>query len=337
MTKIVLFSDIHIHNYKAHSSDGSRLKICTDILKQIYEGAEERSVDTLVFGGDLFDTHGLIASPVVNAVISSYIDLSFRYGSKKTFAISGNHDYAKKNFYGKKTETSLTHLADIFHNFFRIIDNYYAELPGGDKVIGIPYYEYAEDYSKALDDAVALAKKLSGRKILVIHQTPDMGAGSVIPHDTSPHDDRYNVFQDVFCGHIHKRQYLTNKFTIIGNPLHRDLGDAGDEKGYIVYDFETGEKEFVSLKGKYPEFRKVRLSLGEDLPDDGYNYYEPVYIDTLIKEGVGVSKETFDHTLSPEGLLRSYVDHIKTTQGWKDDTMLDIGLECILKSSVTNE
>jgi DNA repair exonuclease SbcCD nuclease subunit len=69
-------------------------------------------------------------------------------------------------------------------------------------------------------------------------------------------------FDQVFLGHFHKHQKVSDNVRYVGSPLHHDLNDAGDQKGFYHYDLTENKLKFV--KTKYPSFVKVEIESSED-------------------------------------------------------------------------
>jgi DNA repair exonuclease SbcCD nuclease subunit len=336
MSSYLIFSDLHAHNYKSYARNGkSRLDVTLGILDHLWEYCDNNVIERIIFPGDLYHLQQLLPTEVVNAMVGKFIELADKYPNIKCLAISGNHDYATKNLLNKPAVTALTHIAAVAPNNFILLDNTYI-VWDKDVIFGVPYYEFPEHYNIALAAINELAKSVKGsfNKILMIHQTPNGLPNTFIPSDTDVNDPLYDEFQDVFCGHIHDRQEITDKFTLVGTPNQNTVDDAGKEKGFYVYDSVTRVKEFVSLKGLYPEFIIVQLRMGETLPVDADNYVIPrlVYEPTKVGEGEA-DPEQFRTDLAPENLLRNYWDTV--CKG--DEYLLELGLECINTKIIADE
>ena len=120
------------------------------------------------------------------------------------------------------------------------------------------------------------------RRLLFTHSTPK---GSSTPGgftfksgvDFSNYE---KLFDYMFCGDIHKRQYIGN-LIVGGSPMHHNFGDRGQDRGFHIYDSETNEVDFINLESHYPKFIMLEDS---SVPDDDYNYYRLV-IDSSKKLG----------------------------------------------------
>lgn len=322
---VLSFSDLHIHNYQQFDKQGSRLANCLDVLRLVFKFAHKNGIEFILFSGDLYDNQKALPTEVVNMVVETFAKMFATYTGVKFIAISGNHDHASKNLLKKPAITALSHLDLMFDNFI-LIDNEVYPLDDNEElcVVGVPYYEYAEDYHQALADTLAETTDYS-QKILLCHQTPSGLNNPNIPFDTDVHNELYEGFDLVLNGHIHAFQEITPKFINVGSPLHRDLGDLGVDKGFLVIDTEAlGEAKFykfISTKGKYPEFELIKLKEGEELKRDDFNYL------ILIREvkqsmTLDVNVEEFGGGLTDENLLRNYWKKVS-----KDESLLFTGLK----------
>ena len=82
------------------------------------------------------------------------------------------------------------------------------------------------------------------------------------------------------------------------------------------------------MKGKYPEYIRVRLKIGEPTPDDGFNYYVPAYFtDNAVNNNpeAGVDTRSFEVDLTPEKLIENYCKEVAPG----NDELFKIGLECL--------
>ena len=75
MAKILLFSDLHIHNYQQYNDDGRRLSNCLDVLDLVYENATLNGCAAIVFAGDLFDQRKQIATTTLVATLQRFESL----------------------------------------------------------------------------------------------------------------------------------------------------------------------------------------------------------------------------------------------------------------------
>ena len=323
MSKITVFSDLHIHNYKKYDIKGSRLNNTLDVLRQIFKHNKTYGIKWILFPGDFYDQQKAIPTVVINKTIETLQELFDEHPDQKIIAISGNHDHATKNLIHKKSETVLSHLAEIFPRQFLLIDDSVHKIKElGVNVFGIPYYEYKEHFIEqlVLANCERDENNYTGINILMIHQSPEH-ANPFIPSDIKAIDPLFKGFDLVLCGHIHSYEKLTDNFYIVGSPLHRDLGDEGKKKGFLVWDTDLMNlgPEFFHLN-QYPVFKRSKNPDPED-PD----YVVPIIeIDTSEdEEEFDSEKFTVDNTR--KDILYNYWEDVDG----KDKQLLELGQKFI--------
>lgn len=226
-------------------------EVAEKVLRHIYtELVPKLDAEAILFVGDLFHDKPNIPNKVVNRVIELFLDLD--NFDIPFYAITGNHDQAGKSAFNREPATSSLEAVSAACNTFHIIDNSYVDFLGDIRVHGIPYYSDKSSVAEALD---AVQLKKDGFNILMLHQTIAGIEDSFIPHEVVPH--QLEQFDIVLCGHIHKRQYITDKVFNVGTPYQISLEEADQEKGIhffeISLDFNTFK--FVSLSNIYPTYQ----------------------------------------------------------------------------------
>lgn len=330
--KAVAFTDLHIHNYKQFSKNygEDRLDACLHILDVVYAYADKIGTNLVLFSGDLFDSQRLLPTIGVNKTIERFQRLSETYPDVRFVAISGNHDHASKNLLDRPAVSALEHLNKAIPNFL-LVDNSYT-IVGGNLIVGIPYYENTDDFSKALDASVNLveAHGVSGSTVLLTHQTPDgTSLDKLIEPDFSMRDKRLDVFDFVLNGHIHgKTEHIKNRVTL-GTPLHRDLDDVKKVKGGWELDLENKVMEFVSFQGEYPEIVIYEGHI-EDMTEEMAKHLEGCWVVPrppieVMEKDIEVSLDEFSPDMEHGELLRNFW---KREDG-KDKGLLETGLSLL--------
>jgi len=279
--ELLIFSDLHIHNYKAFNENGDRLDNCLRVLMEMFETAAAQGISHILFVGDLYDQQQAIPPIVINNTIEVFKALFDEYPEILFIAITGNHDQSTKNLKDAPAVSSIQHLDTIFENF-KVIDNSYMVLEDLITVYGIPYYSHQEHFQQAIPgpgmhDA-----------ILLIHQTP-RHSNEMIPYECTA--EQFSEFDYVFCGHIHKYERLADNFEIVGSPLHRDLGDEGQDKGYLIYNTDTKTTQRVLLD--YPKFERPVVEFTEQ--------------DTEVDR---LTEDSFARASHKEDLIKEYAETI---------------------------
>jgi len=95
---------------------------------------------------------------------------------------------------------------------------------------------------------------------------------------------------DVYTGHFHKFQkkdYKTGSITYVGSPIQHDFNDVGNDNGFHILDFNTGECEFIKNDDSYPKFIQLKLSKIKDIDISLVkNNYVKLIIDKDITENL---------------------------------------------------
>ena len=318
--KFIVFSDLHIHNYKAHNIGSSRLDYALDVLNLIGDLSEEHDAVGVIFCGDFFDAQAVPAEVLqkTRPAIANLMDRVLNF-----YTITGNHEMPRKAKWGREIISAQAVFNQEFPEY-KLVDNAFVHVSYGIHIAGLPYYDDIEDFHEAmgkLDVMVSTdraAHESMGeyfKAILMLHQTPDYGA----PFNVDFHQDDYKLFDQydaIFCGHIHRPMKLNDKFYLIGNPLHRDLGDEGNEKGVWIYDSQYNSMEFISTRGRYPEFKRVHKV---DVTNT-FDYQIPI----IAISDTETEDAQFTSDMKPEYLLGNYADELDLTA-----YDLKIGLECL--------
>lgn len=331
----VAFTDLHTHNYTSNrytsQNTDSRLENCLLVIDDVYALCKKRHSKIIFFSGDIVDQQQAVPTVTGIALVARLKTRIEENPEIIWYVITGNHDQGSKNVWGSKCTTSyMEYLSILFPDNIKLVDNTFALCSEEEYcyVHGIPYYQHPEHYRKALEERAADVKGIKHSAsdsvhILMIHQTPSGLPNPNIPIDTDIHDPLYECFDLIMCGHIHQKAELSQKFFLLGSPLHRDLGDEGDEKGIYLLDCaEPAETiTFVSRKGKYPEFKRVKGVISA--ADAGNFVVQEVEITINVKEAHNI--ENFKSSLTETELLTNYW---KEVDG-KDEELLKTGLEFI--------
>jgi DNA repair exonuclease SbcCD nuclease subunit len=322
--RLTVFSDLHVHNYKNFDSNGSRLDNCLNVLDDVFKFSEKNKIKYILFCGDIVDQQQAVPTVAGNALVLRLSELFSQYENIVMLAISGNHDQASKSLFKNEGESYLKLLSFVFPERFILVDNKSVVLDDNDgaiNILGLPYYSHPEHYTLALKE-ITEQVKTGMKSVLLIHQTPTGLGNPNIPTDTDVNDPIYDAYNLILCGHIHQPQDILNKFVVVGSPLHRDLGDEGDEKGFWVFDTvdPADTLTFISRKGRYPEFKRSTI-------DDGSgDYIIPIIEIEDNSSAEAAEMEKFSTTLSAAELMENYFNQSDKSS---DKEYLKTGLEFI--------
>ncbi len=329
--RAIVFSDIQIHSYKNFNTGNSRLTNCLDCLEMIFAYARKKEVDVLLFPGDFFDMQKLLPIAVINHTVDRLISLFDRYPEMIMYMVSGNHDYGTQKLLGKPVETSLHFLSQIFPDHMILMDDIWVET-SGIRLYGLPYYEYSEHYYQQLESFEVDPKEFN---ILLTHATA-MGYSN-IPGVIDPHHEAFKKFDLVLSGDIHKKSWLADNFLMSGICMHRDAGDAGDEKGIWLLDTDLYKAattveakqetvKFIPIGNKFPQY--IRKKEGDELTEweqQQYINWDPTFEETGTTTEARVQITNFNTSLKPASLIENFWKQVDNT----DEELLQIGLKLV--------
>lgn len=265
MAKIVIFSDLHAHTFGPYSTaleDGtnSRLQDALNVIHSVRKAALEADADMVLFAGDLFHERRHVVTQAFSKV---YEALSmFAVDRMPLFMIHGNHDQADKagKFHALKPFGAFAVVAD---------EPGWTALTGRNgETVDILAVPYIEDTNHLLGIVNEPAPDTDNPKIFLGHFGVDgakLGADFVYSNSNEPVIGNIPVgrFSAGFLGHFHMHQQLAPNFWYVGAPLQHNWGDRGQKRGYMIYDTETTEAEFVELTDA-PRFEEVSVHLVND-------------------------------------------------------------------------
>lgn len=197
---------------------------------------KERGVDTILHLGDAFDSRKSIeynslqwAERVVFEPMKDY----------NVHMVVGNHDCYYKS-------TNKTNSPDLLLKNYPNIQTYSSPTEievNGDKILMLPWI--CDENLQETTDMVASTQakfamghlELSGFYAYRGHKFED-GKGLVGP-------DLFSKFDKVLSGHFHTRSD-NEQIYYIGNPYEMFWNDVNDPRGFVLFDTETGEIEYVN-------------------------------------------------------------------------------------------
>ena len=305
----------------------NNLQVFQAYLEQLRKAWTENEVDYVVILGDLFNSHAIIRSEVLN-VWSKYLDTILVHH----ILIKGNHDetapgsniHALVAFKDKSDVTVIDETLEL-HNT---------------NLVFMPFYKEFSKFQKNLPNKGG---------ILFCHQTFE-GAqfenGFYCPNGF-PIKSVAN-FNLVVCGDIHKEQQVGNVW-YSGTPYQMNFNDAGEPKGVWLFDTETLERKKIrldlpqyfikecqtmddindyflgaSLNGKYKLILKTSHSAVRAIQDSSeFRALKQKYQITLSPQYVDIEQKEIkiQDSVSPEKMMETYIADIMKTELNRDDLL----------------
>lgn len=267
-------SDLHIGK---KVNEFSMIEDQKFFLKQILKIIDDKSVETVLIAGDIYDT----SLPTIEAVklLDEFLyELSTR--NLSVFIISGNHDSAERIAFGSRImEAKNIFFSPVFNG--SIVPKTLKDDFGDINIYMLPflkpihikrYFEDAEinNYTDAIRTVIeSMNINKDKRNILLSHQyvtgsnrteSEEIVIGGLDNVDVSCYLD----FDYVALGHIHRAQKLKqDNIRYSGTPIPYSFSEANDKKSVVVFDImEKGSFDFQlipidamigmrEIKGKY--------------------------------------------------------------------------------------
>ena len=289
MSKYIIWSDAHFHDYTAYSENGSRLQLCKEAIYKMVEYAKENNINYLMFAGDLFHAKIKLPATVVNAIVEVFKELTAIHPEMIIYFITGNHCHIKNNIYGEEIKHSLSFLEEQFE-FFKCVDNETISI-GDDVWHGIPFYRYREHLYQSIEDTVNRFK--GPRNFALLHNHPDGQLNKYIPTEFIYEETLLFMFDFIFCGHSHQHQQVQDNLVIVGSPIaNSHLDENVSKKGFLVFDSDELTYELIDLK--FPKFVTV-----DEINESSEDYQRQ-------KEKVLLTENIFDPSMSLEDMFINY-------------------------------
>lgn len=248
MANVLIFSDLHVHqwSYGADYAFGrnSRLEAQEKFLFDIQMYVRDNSIDHVVFGGDLFHTHGKVDLEVLHVAIEGLRGIK-RAVKHDCYALIGNHDikHREGDHYIHSLYNAVNWVPTPIHTW----------LSSGN----LGFISYQHDNEEFLRQFYEICSHNSPEFIFTHQGVKNVGVGSgfEIPDEVlSP--DLIPSTKSVFTGHYHRHQVVAPNLTVIGSPMQHTWGDKGEDRGFIVLDTNTGKWKFRPYEAA-PRFKEI--------------------------------------------------------------------------------
>lgn len=278
---MIITADIHLHTFKAFadkkSEMNSRLLNTLNVLNQIRDYAIEHKDSRIIIVGDTFETKNMVEA-VTNNHFADWVD-SCNKADILINLIVGNHDISSLG----DERVTLLHPLQYFENVSLINEPDTIPFLGG-TLSFVPFRRNQDTCRDMIINVMGRAKAFNAQCVdpqtnLLFYHGAVLGAKisnrefldeneALAVEDLHP-----EFFDQVFLGHFHKHQKVSDNVRYVGSPLHHDLNDAGDAKGFYHYDLNENKLKFI--KTKYPSFIKVEIETAEDWNRvfNNYDYY----------------------------------------------------------------
>ena len=233
MSLVAIITDTH---YGARKGAGYLHDYFEKFYSEVFfPTLEERGVKTILHLGDAFDSRKSIEYNSLGWTKRVVFDPMSKYD---VHMVVGNHDCYYKS-------TNRTNSPDLLLKDYLNVKTYSEPTEisvDGDKILMLPWIceDNVEQTRQMITDSEAKFAmghlELSGFYAYRGHKFED-GKGLVEPQV-------FDKFEKVLSGHFHTRSD-NDKIHYIGNPYEMFWNDVNDPRGFVLFDTETGEMEYV--------------------------------------------------------------------------------------------
>jgi DNA repair exonuclease SbcCD nuclease subunit len=222
---MIIFSDLHLREETAGT-------VFDQVLPGIYQAVSDQKDRTVAFLGDWWHIRYQVPVRLLNRVAETLH--KWDRASIRTYILPGNHDQV--NAEGRN---ALEVLGDIPGVMVLTVPQWTTH------GLWIPYRKNMEDIRKAL----TLKRPKGASAVLFMHHGVRGALMNVGVPDTEGVDPQELVgeaktvpWKAILCGHYHLQQTLAQKIHYIGSPYQTKADEAGQDKGYAIWDGKKLER-----------------------------------------------------------------------------------------------
>ncbi len=230
--KICITADIHV-------GVPGKLKDTMWALNKIRKYCSDHGIEHIMIAGDLLHDREQIRNDDLNHLVQ-FLDDADKKHKLKVYAFPGNHDMYMKNSW------DINHIRSVDRYLYKSYHKLSVLKLGGIRFFIIPFIHYEKDYMRVLD---GISKKHQDGDVILTHIGVKsacintcflLKSWSVVSFEECP-------FDRVFTGHFHTYQQVGNNVWYPGSPIPFKFDEGDVDHGFIVFDTETREHEFVSI------------------------------------------------------------------------------------------
>lgn len=243
MPKIGFISDIH---FKLHKRSNKFLPHIVKSIEKFEQLCEERAVDCIMIGGDLFHIKDVISIEAQNVALDSLRNIMRKF---PTYVITGNHDVFTKK------DNSVNNVKIFASDCFFYQDYGYKDFSDS-RWHFLPFFP-----DEVYVDKMSTAQLHPTKKNYLLTHVGLRNFSVENGHEDVWSELSAEIFEDkfyrVFSGHYHSHQ-TRGSVTYISSPFESHFNDPGPH-GFLFYDTTTDGIEFVQNELS-PRFISVELT-----------------------------------------------------------------------------
>lgn len=257
MSRVLLFSDVHVHT---HKNSLSRLDDCLKALEWSLQTAIDHGIADVLFLGDLFQDRQKIQ---ILSYHKTYQVIRRYANDLNIFLLIGNHDM----WYSERTDITSVYPFGAISNV-TVIDKPSSIQIAGHWIDFMPYTHNPLESVKTLIEGRNHVSRilcghiaLDGAQLNTFHKTLSDISVEYEGDMTKVDAEVFAPWKRVFLGHYHGAQKIGH-VEYVGSPLQLNFAEAFQEKHVIILDLETLETVYVKN-----HFSPVHLMVDEDRLD----------------------------------------------------------------------
>ena len=237
--KIGVFTDIH---WGVNKNNNDKVKACEEVMEIYGQRMKKEGCEEIIFGGDWNHSRDFLSVGTQERARKSLEKFTKLFNH--THFIIGNHDchYKHSNDVNSVEQFGLIPNVTVYKE--------YAEIIKGDKNIALCPWGFSPMKANHLAVAFGHFDFTGAALVGAVHQ----GAYTM--------DQLTDVAPIIFSGHFHiRKDYATKTGKIItgGCPNEQNWGDAGNSKGFYIFD--TDDLSFTFYENEFsPKHILVRWS-----------------------------------------------------------------------------
>lgn len=249
-----MFTDFHAYSGFTEFSDSdkeyknSRFRNQCEVLNGIFNKAEDENLP-VIFGGDLFHVRQKVDIFDFNNIFR----IIGNHPKVETYLLRGNHDSINNLMGSPSSIDSFNFLPNV-----KVITNPETIKISNVNVFFMPYGEDKNFIREKLKEFSEIASNSDSKSLLVGHLGIN-GAelmGTKAEGEFNAGDFYPDIFDFIYMGHYHKRQYINNRKDFIygGSTIQNTFSDAGQDKGYDILTFYDKGVDDNFVLSRSPKF-----------------------------------------------------------------------------------
>lgn len=270
MTKLGIFSDLHLHTHKAFGFPiglglNTRSAHCSMVLERVHEIAVEENLDALLFCGDFFEIRDSVSVSLLLLARSIVGEIA---EDLPLIMIGGNHD----------SSTTAKDSPNAIYLFDDIAGVHIADTDTGIPIGEVDIYGlHAQEELKDFQNVNPMRKNilighltLKGTMLGAKHRSPD-GV------DLTKFKEylKRNHVNHCYLGDVHYAQIVSPNIRYVGSCIQKNFGEQDYPTGVLEVEISNNlwAHTFITLSG--PKFYNLSFqSFMEQMAQNEYDYFK---------------------------------------------------------------